>query len=833
MHRMSIALWGTELALITLALLATPTDAVALGPETWLQTAPSVTTSGSTYGVGIGDFTGDGLVDLVVSVPANDQIAIITNAGPGVFTLGATYATLDNPQAVAVGDFNKDGRLDVACATTGSPGSLCVFTNTGASFTRVEYGGGAISCPTMRATDLNGDGALDLALADQTAGTLLVFLNDGAGLFGIPVSYPAGGTMYDLSAGDIDGDGDIDVAVAAGGMAGVFINNGAGVLLGPASYGGTGITGVALADLDLDLDLDLAASGAFLGGDGDSVSVFLNAGGGALSAPVNFLVGGGGPRLVAGEFTGDGKIDLAVSPYLSILVNQGGAAFAEIPGSGSKDPPIDVAVADLDGDGDLDIAATGAVGASGGVSILHNNGNGSFAARLDSPLPVPYREPGHVIAADFNGDGRVDCAYLHELAFAAGGFAVMLNLGARRFSAPVSYSTGSYPQSFTASDLDGDGDLDLAVVNNVSSANGTMSVLRNAGNGTFGPPVDYAVGQVPVDVVAIDVDGDGDRDLAVPSGTLGTQTLHVWINQGTGTYGPRKAFVLGAIPYGAVAGDFDHNGFADLAIARDDFAIAVFYNTGLTFTVPIILATAGTPQTIEAGDVDGDGDLDLAILKSIIGGGQMSIFRNNGSGGFPTRTDYALPAWSGWGGDVALKDMDGDGDLDALAAVEPNAILSVFANDGAGNFGTRADYATAHSPRGVDTGDFDDNGRSDALVGNGSSASISVFYNSTAPTVAPAPRIVQSRRFQLLPRPVDSAVAVVHVEGATRGRIVVELYDLAGRCLDRRESLHEGIGASEISVTLVGREAARTSGVYFLRVHHGGQSWSTRVAYLR
>jgi len=166
--------------------------------------------------------------------------------------------------------------------------------------------------------------------------------------------------------------------------------------------------------------------------------------------------------------------------------------------------PASVSAADLDGDEDNDLAAANS--GSADVSILLNNGNGTFQAIVNYDVGGG---PISIFASDIDGDGDNDLAVANV---GSRSISIMLNGGDGTFQAAVDYGVGVSPHSVFGCDLDGDGDDDLAAAN-WNSCN--VSILLNNGDGTFQTAVDYGVGSYPYSVFASDIDGDGNNDLAV------------------------------------------------------------------------------------------------------------------------------------------------------------------------------------------------------------------------------------------------------------------------------------------------------------------------------
>ena len=215
--------------------------------------------------------------------------------------------------------------------------------------------------------------------------------------------------------------------------------------------------------------------------------------------------------LAAGDFNNDGKPDLAVANLNSVSIVLGN-------GDGSFQPPVSytvpdyaasVTVADLNGDGKLDLA----VPSSGGtVSILLGNGDGTFQPAVN--YPAGYA-PASVAVGDFNGDGKLDLAVANFgipcCSGPRGSVAILLGNGDGTFQPPSHYAAGSNPLSIATADFNNDGKLDLAVSTDYSG----VQVLLGNGDGTFQPAVRYNVPAYAASLAIADFNNDGKPDLAV------------------------------------------------------------------------------------------------------------------------------------------------------------------------------------------------------------------------------------------------------------------------------------------------------------------------------
>ncbi len=591
------------------------------------------------------------------------------------------------------------------------------------------------------AIDLDGDGELDLAVANSCSNNISVLINDGFGTFLPKVDYPTGKEPLSISAADFDGDGDVDLAAANFGdvekhdssTVSVLKNNGDGTFSAKIDYL-TGLSSIAVfaGDLDGDGDIDLAVanSGYFYDPDysdyeDSTVSVLLNNADGTFANKVDYVTGIGAGSVFSVDINGDGDLDLVVanSPAktISTLENNGDGAFGNkvdyptITGAGS------LFSADLDGDSDFDLITA----SLSGISVFKNNGDGTFAAKVDYSLGPTGATS--VFAADFDADGDVDLAATNW----GSAVSVLTNNGDGSFSPWVGYGYGTLPNpsSVYAADLDGDGDSDLAVANGGSSR---VSILKNNGNGTFFPArLEYSIKRWPIfSMVLSDLDLDGDFDLAL---TYVDSTLAVLKNNGRGIFSQPVVYQARYVPTSLIASDFDGDGDNDLVVANAGYGIqpgstvSIFKNNGDGSFLPRVDYPAiKSPFSVFASDLDRDGDLDLAVA----GYGGIVTLSNNGNGSFaaPALAYFREAAF----GFVYAADMDGDKDPDL---VFPNWVTNIYTfsilkNNGDGSFGSRVDHLTGNQPLRAYAFDLDLDGDNDVVTINDGGGNISVLKNN-------------------------------------------------------------------------------------------------------
>jgi len=322
------------------------------------------------------------------------------------------------PLGISMGDVNGDGKPDLlvadACASGGRDchGGVAVLLGNGKGgfrFGGENYSGGDMA-RSIALGDVNGDGKLDILVANDTA--VGVLLGNGDGTFQPAQSYGSGGQA--ISVGDVNRDGKLDLLVTNGRTLEMLLGNGDGTFQ-PSQTLGTGGDAIAIGDVDGDGQLDLLVS------DSGSVRVLLGNGDGSFQAERGYVPGGHG--IAVSDVNGDGKLDLLVvnreANTVSVLLGNGDGTFqpAQTYASGGYDA-ISVAVADLNADGKPDLAVLNTYedyqGAPSVVGILLGNGDGTFQAAEN------YRTGGlfawAMTVGDINGDNMPDLLVVNACA---------------------------------------------------------------------------------------------------------------------------------------------------------------------------------------------------------------------------------------------------------------------------------------------------------------------------------------------------------------------------------------------------------------------------------
>jgi hypothetical protein len=614
-----------------------------------LQTPRSIALGHRLGGVAVGDFLGHGRLDLVVA--GGSTVSVLAGNGDGTFggPIDTSVSGGGGLGAVAVGDFNGDGTPDLAVGASAGLDVLQgngdgTFRLTGTVSFGVDYLGDPIPVDSVRVANFSG-GTLDLVA--EANGRVSVLRGNGDGSFRAPAALNAFVTPHSFAVGDFTGDGKPDL-----------------VTISPAVQFST-----------------------------PTLTVFAGNGDGTFQPGHTVNVGESAVALAAGDFRGDGKLDLAVASlfgfnHVDVLTGNGDGTFALTSYAAGR-APWAVATGDFTGSGKDDIVVANAIG---NPAVLLNNGDGTFRSGL--PLPVPG-QTNSVVVGDFNGDGKLDVV-VTTTANAHALVRVFLGNGNGTFQAGQTIDLGfnHFAGAMVVGDFAHNGRADIAVLDREYPDTGRVTVLLGNGNGTFQDPVSYLVGEDISGLAVADFNGDGKLDLvttvrdqdSAAAQQQGLRKVEVLFGNGDGTFqAPVKVGDAHASTSLAV-GDLRGNGKQDLILAdyflSDNLVDVMLGNGDGTFQDPVTYHVGKSPDAVVLGDFFGDGHLSIAV--SNLEASTVGVLRGNGDGTFQDPVNFLVGDHVSEPTSLAVGDFLGHGKIDLVTTNFLSNDVTVLLNQGAG-----------------------------------------------------------------------------------------------------------------------------------------------------
>lgn len=628
------------------------------------------------------DLNHDGVPD-IVTASLDQTVSVLVGRGDGSFGAPATYPVGGSGQAVALADFNGDGHPDIVSGTEVLAGNGDGTFRAGIPLPAVPGNLWAFA-----AGDLNGDGTMDIAYADILNQVDGVLFGNGDGTFRAGPAYAVSMLPDFIVLADFNHDGRLDIINGSGDQRAfgisdnssntdILVNLGGGTFEGARSYfpvplpgNSTLMKGMAVAKFG-------GATGVVSLGYG-GLKLLAGDGKGGLEAAQGISFPSAAQAVVAADFNGDGKPDLAIASGQSVaILPAAGAGF----GGPIMSPAAASAIAamtwgDFDGDNKTDLVVMSG-GSPGSLAFLKGNGDGTFQMPKAIPAGVA---PLSMIAVDLNGDGKPDVAFADAGSGVNGGVYVALNQGGGVFATPVQVFTGSSP-ALAAGDLNGDGRADLVVTSNAGGGGAVVNWLPGNGNGTFQAPIAIATSPDQDDAALVeDFNGDGHADIVLAHPNT---DVTYFAGDGNGGFSAETHLLAPEQPAFLASGDLNGDGKPDLIAGG--LSIAVLLNKGIppvstvnsaSFTTGVAVGSIATAYGQDLATSTAAGATTLTLEDSTGTAQQCTLFYVA-----PLQVNFLIPA-NAAAGPATLTVESGDGTVSQGALLLTTTAPGLYAADG-------------------------------------------------------------------------------------------------------------------------------------------------------
>ncbi|CAM4838263.1 unnamed protein product [Rotaria magnacalcarata] len=714
------------------------------------------------------DINNDQNPDIVVTDESLNSVFSFLGQSDGTFKIQVALSTRgleSGPYLIVVGDFNNDRYADIVINLFSTNKLLLYAGRRNDSFVK-EYvltvGENWILCSMING-DFNGDGNLDIVVANEDDGYLAILLGNGNGTFTGPFySAPIFSYQISIYAADFNADNVLDLAIASSDTYTLVISLGSGngnfedpTFLSPENYYSANF---AIGNFDTDTILDIVATipeilaiGVFLGkvnGTFETMTIYYAS---TDSIP---------QYIVLGDFNKDTKIDIAVLipdiPSIVVFYGTGAGTFPKnnTLNLGDGYDSKSMAAGDFNNDGETDIvtANTG----SNDLSLLLLQYKPDFINEI-TYLQGSGAHPSAVTVGHFNNDLQMDIVVANS---GTNEVRILMDYNGSTFMKTATYSTGenSHPQQVVVADFNKDSQLDIAVVNSWSNTlkvflisnndnkldiavafqkDDNVGVFMGYGNGSFSEQIVYKLpnGSSPVWLIVHDFNKDNAQDMAVANSD--GNNVGIFLGYGNGTFRNASLYSTGSdsAPCSIAIGDFNGDNRMDIAAAnvKDGNIVILFgYNNEIFMLEAAYGVEPGfVLKSIVVDDVNGDTILDIIISGQGSGRNNIGVLYGLNDGTFLIRKSYSTGVTAA-ALSIAIADFDNDDGKDFVTSNSNNNSISIMLRYKSEPFGEQTTIFTGDNsqPYSVAVSDFDNNDNLDIAVANSKTNNIGIFLGN-------------------------------------------------------------------------------------------------------
>ena len=711
----------------------------------------------------LGDFNKDTHLDVVVNNRPHRNIGMFFGYGNGSFEDQITYPNTYFSDFFVIGDFNNDSFLDIILSKRLANPYTMYLGHGNSSFTKqvIHSIQDWICCMTV--ADLNDDTLPDIVGTVCGDKAFEVLLGKGNGTFADPVFYLTDGKLDTIILDDFNHDRQMDIVVTFASLPtlGISLGYGNGSFMEQTTYQTIFIPKhLATGDFNNDNHHDIVIVGDFIGANiGENIGVLLGYGNGSFQDPILSSSDYDANYVSVADFNKDGRLDIVISAYMNsriqVVFGYGNGSFGRhqtyftsdyqrsvsvttLDNTLMGDHPHQLAVADLNGDSQLDIVVTNRNAQYISVFLLIPM---EFSTDVMLLASTNGSRLTHLLVDDFNNDNIADIVVLN---YGTKNIGILLGYGDGSFREQITFSLDSIsnPKSIVVGDFNQDNQLDLAVAN---AGTNIVNMFLGDGRGLFKRQITYGyrLNGAPSTIFADDFNHDGRSEILLAYENR--DNIDVLITYDSGNFTERINYRTKTMPLDLVVADFNNDTILDILIlSQEGQFMGILYGDGSAhFSNEVVYIIDCNPRFVAIGDFNNDTFLDIVLVGVIRDESATLILLSHGNGSFYDSIKYSIGPLPS---KLIVDDINNDSALDILVLSSDSAEINVFLGYGNGSFRQVTQLLNPDlAPQTI--GDFNNDSRFDIVLtnekqgyigallgtGNGSFANEMVLFHDSIP----------------------------------------------------------------------------------------------------